>query len=268
MDFKVIKDFYNNRLQVKLNGIFGPLPKPDKWVFVVGCYNSGTTLLHNLLASCPEVGSMPNEGHVYTDQLLIPKSVGLYRLWAIKPELFYLDENSQSHIKVNKLKRQWGARYNNPNRPILLEKSPPNTARMRWLQQHFENAHFIGIVRNGYAVAAGIKQKAGCSIEAAARQWAHSNEIMLHDFNFLQHKLLVRYETLTESAEEVFQQMLDFIGLKGHGTRITDQVWSIHGRSHPIENMNPRSIATLSRPDCEIIQSVAGDMLNQLGYSC
>jgi hypothetical protein len=211
---------------------------------------------------------MPSEGHVYTDQLLIPKSVGLYRLWAIEPELFYLDENSQPHIKVNRLKRQWGARYNDPNRPILLEKSPPNTARMRWLQQHFENAHFIGIVRNGYAVAAGIKQKAGCSIEVAARQWAHSNEIMLRDFEFLPHKLLVRYETLTESANEVVRQMLDFIGLNGCDISVADRVWLVHGKSNPIENMNQRSVTTLSRQEYEVIQAVAGDMLNRLGYSC
>ena len=32
-------------------------PKPEKWVFITGCYNSGTTLLHEILAMHAKVGS-------------------------------------------------------------------------------------------------------------------------------------------------------------------------------------------------------------------
>ncbi|MBK9319321.1 MAG: sulfotransferase [Bacteroidetes bacterium] len=44
-------------------------PEPEKWVFILGCYNSGTTLLHKLLATHSDIGSMPNEGQFYSSQL-------------------------------------------------------------------------------------------------------------------------------------------------------------------------------------------------------
>ncbi len=114
-------------------GRFGSLPRPEKWVFIVGCYNSGTTLLHDLLATQPVVGS----------------EFGLRRLWALKPELFYLDEDGGRETDVARLKRQWGGLFNDPTRPVLLEKAAPDVARTRWLQRHFEPAWFIGIVRDG-----------------------------------------------------------------------------------------------------------------------
>jgi hypothetical protein len=113
------------------------MPKPDRWVFLVGCYNSGTTLLHDLLASNPNVGSLHTEGQFLTDQLVLPKAVGLARLWASQPEHFQMDESSDGGVSADKIKRQWGARFDDPNRPVLIEKSPTNAARTRWLQRVF-----------------------------------------------------------------------------------------------------------------------------------
>lgn len=258
---------YRHHFWLKFNGLFGPFPRPDKWVFIVGCYNSGTTLLHDLLATHPSIGSMPNEGQFYTDQLVLPRAVGLYRLWAMKPELFYLDESSQTNIDVNRLKRQWGAQFNDPTRPILLEKSPTNVARTRWLQKHFKNAHFIGIIRNGYAVAEGIRRKANYPLDVAAKQWVLSNEIMLHDFELLDRKFMLRYEDLVATPNQTFQRILSFLGLSGDGPDITNQVWSIHKEHSTIKDMNHRSLLALSASERDTIRLVAGDVLNRLGYS-
>jgi hypothetical protein len=257
----------HQRFRLKYNGVFGPLPQPEKWVFIVGCYNSGTTLLHKLLAAHPQIGSMPNEGQFYTDQLVLPRSVGLYRLWAIKPQLFYLDENSQTKININKLKRQWGTKFNDLTRPVLLEKSPTNAARTRWLQRYFENAYFIGIIRNGYAVAEGIHRKASCSLDLAAKQWACSNEIMLRDFELLNHKYLLRYEDLVTSPDQILHELLGFLGLGGYDQDIIRRVWSVHQEVSLITNMNHRSLTALNESGRDTITLVAGDMLSRLGYS-
>jgi hypothetical protein len=262
---KVRKSLYRN-LRIKLDGVFGPLPKPEKWVFIVGCYNSGTTLLHDLLASHPQVGSMPNEGQFYTDQLLLPKSVGLPRLWAIESDRFRLDENSGTNIDVKRLKRQWGARFNDAARPILLEKSPTNAGRMRWLQEHFENAHFIGIIRNGYAVAEGIHRKTNHPLQVAAKQWACSNEIMLHDLEALRYKKLVRYESLTASPSETMREILDFLNLSPLDFDVEDRKWRVHEQASRIRNMNQRSLNSLSETDKRVIEEVAGEMLVKLEY--
>ena len=255
-----------HKIRIVLNGLLGPLPCPRKWVFVVGCYNSGTTFLHNLLASHPDVGSMPDEGQFYTDQLLLPRAVKLPRLWAIEPEWFYMDENSGQNVNLNRLKRQWGARYNDPTRPVLLEKSPTNAARTLWLQKYFENAYFIGIIRNGYAVAEGIRRKAGHPLKVAAAQWARSSEIMLRDFDMLCNKKLIRYETLTDSPKETFRETLEFLDLDPGELCIKDRVWQIHEQTAQIRNMNDRSFSALGVQDRQVIESVAGDFLNELGY--
>ena len=35
---------------------------PEKWLFLVGCYNSGTTILRDIVASHPNVSDLPFEG--------------------------------------------------------------------------------------------------------------------------------------------------------------------------------------------------------------
>ncbi len=39
-----------------------PLVSPDKWVFVVGCYNTGTELLMTVLGTHPSVGAALRAG--------------------------------------------------------------------------------------------------------------------------------------------------------------------------------------------------------------
>ena len=257
------------RSKFAYQGLFSPIPNPQKWVFVVGCYNSGTTLLHDLLSSHPSIGSMPTEGHWCTNQLTLPIAVNAPgRLWASLPDKFYLDENRGYHINVNKLKRHWGAHFNDPTRPVLLEKTPTNAARTRWLNKHFENAHFIGIIRNGYVVAERIHRKAGHSLEATAAQWTKSNEIMLRDFEALDKKILISYEELTEFPNRVFQDILEFLDLDNlnNNSDITNKVWHIREHVSTIQNMNDQSLSVLTDKEKKVIKSVAGSLLIQLGY--
>lgn len=257
---------FRQKIRNRFGAWFGPIPNPEKWVFIVGCYNSGTTLVHELLSQHPSVGSMPDEGQFFTDQFLLPKEIGLARLWALRPELFYLDENAECSINIERLKRQWGARYNDLSRPILVEKSPTNAARTRWLQRYFENAHFIGIVRNGYAVAEGIRRKAKHSVRDAAIQWGRSNEIMVRDFPMLDQKMLVRYEDLAAAPAKVWGDILAFLRLPNFDLPFDDQLWDIHEQTASIHNMNQRSMDALSDEDYQVIEQVAGNTLSYFGY--
>lgn len=119
------------QLRNKLNGYLGPIPAPEKWCFIVGCYNSGTKLLHKILSTHPKIGSMPNEGQFFTDQLLLPKVVGLPRIWALDPDRFRMTADDYPQVDIKTLQRQWGAKYNNPFKPVLIEKSPTNAGRTR-----------------------------------------------------------------------------------------------------------------------------------------
>lgn len=236
-------------------------------MFLVGCYNSGTTLLHQILASHPSVGSMPDEGQFFTDQLPVPRELGLARLWALRPELFRLVEGQGAEIDVDRLKRQWGAKFNDPTRPLLIEKSPTNAARTRWLQDTFRPASFIGLIRDGRAVAEGIRRKRHHDIRLAARQWAESNRIMLEDFEHLERARLVRYEDLTAAPDRVTAELLEFLGLTAPAASLDGTAWRVHEQESTIRNMNVRSLEALSDDDLQAIREEAGEMLKQLGYT-
>ena len=249
-----------------------PAPRPAKWVFVVGCYNSGTTLLAEVLGRHPQIAALPTEGQFLTDQLPKDYEHGVPRMWVEREDLFRMDERS-SGPDVVRLKKEWAIRLDT-RRPVLLEKSPPNAARTRWLQAHFEAAHFIAIVRNGYAVAEGIRRKAEprhqpsgrWPIEMAARQWARSNEILMEDGVHLERLLWVRYEDLTADLGTSLRSIVDFLGIDWDPGIASKRHFAVHERRGPVQNLNDSSIARLADHEIDAITAVARPWLEQFDY--
>ena len=156
---------------------------------------------------------------------------------------------------------------------VLLEKSPPNSAKTRWLQAHFENAHFVGIMRNGYAVAEGITRKAdpkhlinSWPIEKSAHQWVRSNEVLKQDAKHLKKFIWISYEDLAEDTAGTLNKITDFIGIENFARFEADRNWTIHERDEKVRNMNDESIARLTPVQIARVNDVAGDMLDELGY--
>ena len=69
-----------------------PVPRNKTWVFLVGCYNSGTTLLAELLGQHPSISTLPTEGHFITDEFVKDYDIGLPRMWVGREDLFRLTE--------------------------------------------------------------------------------------------------------------------------------------------------------------------------------
>lgn len=248
-----------------------PIPKPQKWVFLVGCYNSGTTLLSEVLSHHKDISALSTEGHFITDQFVKDFDIGLPRMWVDREDLFRLNENEEGP-DANRIKKEWGMRLD-CSKPVLLEKSPPNSARTRWLEKHFENAHFIAIIRNGYAVSEGISRKGdpkhiagGWPIERSARQWARSNEILLEDAKHLKRFMTIKYEDLTADFEGTLKSIFSFIDLEPEMAVTEEKSFNIHERNEKIRDMNAESICRLTEEDITKINQVAGPMLEQLGY--
>ena len=253
-------------LQAAYYGKFGQAVTPQRWVFVVGCYNSGTTLLHDVLACHPDVAHLPREGQYCTDQLTNPGDAGLARAWALEPELFCLNATVKAPPDADRVKRQWSAMMEPTGRGTFLEKSIPNAARIPWLEHHFENAHFIGIVRNGYVVTEGIMRKGARSAEQAAEQWALSNEIMLKDLRFVKHSHLLTYEEFTGNPQKTIRKVLEFLELSPMETIDGKKIWQVHGQESEIMNMNDDSLAKLSTRSKAIVEQKGEPLLAQFGY--
>ena len=253
-------------LQTSWYGRFGKISVPDQWVFVVGCYNSGTTLLHNVLASHPDIASLPKEGQYCTDQLQVPADIGLARSWALKPEIFCLGTRSDNPPDAERIKRQWSSMMMPRECKTYIEKSIPNAARIPWLENNFENARFVGIVRNGYAVTEGIMRKGGRTVEQAAEQWAESNRIMLRDLDSASSSYLLTYEEFTQNPEELLTKVFEFLGLPSIKISPGQKLWQIHGLKSEIRNMNGKSLERLNDEEKAVVKRMGQPLLSRFGY--
>ena len=71
-----------------------------QWVFIMGCSNSGTSLLKQLLASHPKIASLPDEGHRLTEALPRANNFGVVRVWTERLDKFRMTEETQEYDSV------------------------------------------------------------------------------------------------------------------------------------------------------------------------
>jgi len=250
---------------------------PKKWVFVVGCYNSGTSLLLQLLGQHPEI-SIIDEGVFWTNQLSTPEDFGWTRMWAQVADEVRLTE-SDKDCDSTLIRHDW-AYLAKGSKPVVMEKSIVNSARMRWLQANFDNAYFISIVRNGYAVAEGIRRKVAkrgrgfpaqfedtYPLDLCAQQWVVNNQIIDEDSRYIRQFLPLRYENLCDNPIRVMKSAWDFLELTAPNSSYDeDREWNIHDQKSTIKNMNNSSFERLSIEEIKTIELVAQSMLNEYNY--
>lgn len=268
-----------SRLGQRLALSVGRELRPQRWIFIVGCYNSGTTLLGRILGRHPDIGTLPagDEGVFFTDALPYPEQFGWPRMWAACPEQIRVDPQRTSPRVGVRARRQWSPWYRR-DAPNLLEKSVSHTIRMPYLERYFPPAYFIHIVRDGYAVAEGIRRRArpgrwgntryphGYPIELCAEQWRASEEVVAADAPRLAHFMELTYEDLTAHPEPVLRSVTDFLGLSPLPAELFATEWQVHERREPIRNLNEQSHARLSAADIATIERVAGARLALRGY--
>jgi len=241
-----------------------------QWIFILGCNNSGTTLMTRILEAHPDISGVPRGGRGATVALFSPRRVEAVRLWTEKVEQFRLTEADQ-HLDALRLVYDWVAAVRPLSRPYVLEKAPPDMICSRWFQEVFPNARFIGLVRNGYAVAEGMNRREGYSLDRCARHWNTANKIMLDDVAHLQRFQLVHYEDITRDPGTVMRQICQFLGIDSRPLQaVIAQEWKVHNMDNAaakIQDFNGRSLARLSPRDIETINRHAGEMLARFGYA-
>jgi Sulfotransferase family len=270
--WREIVDDFLRRCHRELKVMLARPASPEKWLFLVGCYNSGTTLLAEVLGEHPLLGVLPEEGQYLTDQLLLDYAIGLPRMWVEREDLFRMTEDSKGP-DVKRIRKEWAMRLRRRHAPVVVEKTPANMARTRWLQANFRDACFVGVIRDPYAVAAGIRKKAeprhraaGWPIEMCAHQWARSNLVLEEDAQKLERFMWARYEDFVEAPSRVLTAMLDLVGLPPWSRFEEGRSWKVHERNEPIQNLNAASIDELSSDDIRRINATIGDTIRHFGY--
>jgi len=275
---KVIIRAYQKSL---LRPLFFPLQNDlpgKKFVFIVGCYNSGTSVLSHILASHPEISSLPSEGAVLTSGLTRSEDYGWPRMWHMCEDKVREDENS-TVPDARRIKKDWSFWYDN-NKDICLEKSITNSAKIRWFEKHFNSPYFIWIIRNGYCVAEGIRRRSkevekydfsykgtGYPIGMCARQWVVNNSVIETDTANVKKLFKITYEELMDDMDSVAGRIFEWLPVKEKGFSVDGvNQFSFHKETRPIKDMNKESFARLEDDDIKEINREARDSLKRWGY--
>jgi len=116
---------------------------------------------------------------------------------------------------------EW-SRYWDLNRPCLMEKSPPNLVRTRFLQALFPESYFIVISRHPAAVSLATSKWVNSSLDSLVEHWVHCHRLFEQDRPHLRHVLVIRYEDLIQASEPIMRQVYKFLGLTPHSSTALD----------------------------------------------
>jgi GT2 family glycosyltransferase len=232
----------------------------DSTVFILGCDVTSTRLLENLLYQHGDISRIAADEEQFLEEPLRRLNrAEIPHLWTEQETLFRYLATDKRHHQADLLKKRWKKLLDN----VVIQNSAVNLARTLWLQQHFPNAYFVHIVRNGYAVALELRETIqNCYgpqpllLSRVARHWARSLEILLADAPKLDHFLEVRYEILTTDPQAVARQVFDFLNL----SRPNSQELTV------ITYQDSGILAQMTAEQRAVITHEAGKMLAHYGY--
>jgi hypothetical protein len=192
----------------------------DRLVFVGGLHRSGTTPLTRWLAEHPEVSAFRETG-VWEDegqhlQDLYPPAAahGGPGRFCLHPGA-HLTESSAlvSAGSRERLIDAWAPHWD-LSKPVLVEKSPPNLIRTRFLQALFPGARFVVVVRNPIAVAYATRKWTRSRIASLIEHWVRAHELLLADAGAVDRLAIVRYEDLVAQPGRELGRLFRFLGLE------------------------------------------------------
>lgn len=193
-------------------------------MFVGGLHRSGTTLLarclteHPLVSGFHETGVPADEGQHLQTVYPPAKAFGGPGRFAFRPEA-HLTEGSGlvSAENAERLRAEWSA-YWDLSKPVLVEKSPPNLIRARFLQALVPGSAFVMITRHPVAVSFATQKWSKTSLPSLLRHWLAAHERFEADRPSIERVLVVSYEHLVTRTQECLDSVYAFLGLESQPT--------------------------------------------------
>lgn len=194
-------------------------PGRHRLVFVGGLHRSGTTLLAELLAEHPDASGLRETG--------VPADEGQHLQDVVPPARVFGGPGrfgfaSEAHLteasplatpaSAERMLAAW-APYWDLSRSLLVEKSPPNLLRCRFLQALFPSASFLVILRHPIAVSLATRKWSRSSVPSLLRHWIVCHRRFAADRPRLARVHAVTYEHLVERPEECLAGVHAFLGL-------------------------------------------------------
>jgi hypothetical protein len=261
-------------------------------IFLVGAARSGTGLLRNLVRAHPGI-SIPGESHFiphfyrgYGDpadeeaaRALARRILGFSRIqrWQLQArEDDFADFRRYADL-VAHLFELWAA---TEGKPRWGDKTPHYVSHLDALAEIYPSAQFVHIIRDGRAVAnswAGHNFGAG-NIYSAAKQWrqrvrdGQTSGAILGPERYLE----VRYERLLEDTDAEMRRVFEFLGedipddlaaLNPPDIQVNDPLWSGVSHTEVVRGNAEAWREKLAPAGRRVVEGVAGDLLEELGYA-
>ena len=191
-----------------------------KFVFISGLHRSGTSLFYKILDSQMDISALTNTNEI-EDEGQFVQSVYLpaYKFGGVGKFGFNKESQlNESSILINdknriKLFQEW-SRYWNNKKKYLVEKSPPNIIRTRFLQEMFPNSYFINITRHPIATSLATQKWSKTSLDSLIDHWIVCHKIYNNDKTFLKRSINFKYEDLIENTDETLNLISEFLKTK------------------------------------------------------
>jgi hypothetical protein len=194
----------------------------QRLVFVGGLHRSGTTPLTRCLAAHSQVSGFEGTGVEEDEgqhlQTVYPpaRAHGGPGRFALAPAA-HLTETSPllTPGTAARLLAQWTPHWD-LNRPVLVEKSPPNLVMTRFLQGAFPDARFVMVVRHPAIVSLSTRKWARLrSLSALLDHWFAAHRTFEEDAAFLHQRRVGKYERLVADPRGTLDEIGAFLELDG-----------------------------------------------------
>lgn len=188
------------------------------FVFIGGLHRSGTSLVHSLLRAHPQMSGFHATG-AYQDegqhlQTVYPSSRALSGpgRFGFHAEARMTETSPLAAPEcVERLFAEWSVFWD-LSKEILVEKSPPNLIRTRFLQAAFPRSSFIVMVRHPLIVSLATRKWARWqTLGSLLDHWFRCYEIFLADAPHINALRVWKYEELSASPSRVTTDLARFL---------------------------------------------------------
>lgn len=243
---------YERPLVRPLLRVFIPKKQPTKINFVMGCYNSGTTVVKKAIALHPDIAIAPVEGDLLTNALPSYEQGGWPRCMVAKCYDVMQERRYSSVDKENFISdlRPWIK-----NKKVFLEKSISNACRIPLLRNAFPKAKFVCVTREAEGVIQGIQRRSKPSKQAEIllasdqyphelllRQWVFFYSLLLKDYKERSDDIYIcSYEKFIQEPEIELKKIYDFLELDSSSLSFKNNQLSIGKESLEIRTKESKS---------------------------
>lgn len=249
-----------------------------RFVFLGGLHRSGTTLLGRCLADHPLVSGLSgtgvpaDEGQHVQSVYRPAKAYGGPGRFAFSPEAHLTEDSPLVGTESReRILAAWRPHWE-LERPYLLEKSPPNLIRMRFLQALFPGALFVVVTRHPIPVSYATQKfrtraqrfRRRMHLRDLLRHWLVAHRLFHEDEPYLENLIVVRFERLIREPDACLRDVYDYLGVEALPTE---------REVRPLSNERyfERWREELRSPDraapCELLRREFGPQVREFGYS-